>query len=225
MVAWASLLVTAVPADAADCGDAVIQQADRIASAFIQELPTLRKAPVSDARTRQVLLAAANADQALRRLVVDSLAGCFRDGDPRLAHLGRVIRAVNDASADALTEILDKDGWPVRSRFGDDVDRSAFLIVQHRYHDVAYQARVLERLSSLVGRGETLGESYALLFDRVAQAQGRPQRYGSQGECSDGQFVVYALEPGEVDARRQSVGLPPLESYRALMAAHFCGRR
>jgi hypothetical protein len=225
MAAWAALLLIGTPADSKDCGDAVVEQAGRIADELAEQLPPLRKAPFSDARTRRVLLAAAGADQALRNLVVESLGKCLIAGDPRLKQLGRAIRAVNDAGADALTEILDKDGWPLRSRFGDEVDRAAFLIVQHRDHDVAYQARVLERLADLVTRGETLGESYALLFDRVATAQGRPQRYGSQGECRDGQFVVHALEPGDVDARRQTVGLPALDAYRALAASRFCGRR
>jgi hypothetical protein len=113
------------------------------------------------------------------------------------------MRAVNDAGADALTEILATEGWPVLSRFGEYVDRAALLTVQHRDHDAAYQVRVLELLAELVARRETQGENYALLFDRVATAQGRPHRFGSLGACRGGEFTVDALKPGDVDARRQ----------------------
>lgn len=63
--------------------------------------------------------------------------------------------------------------------------------------------------TTLVAKGEASGESYALMYDRLAISEGRPQRYGSQLRCQGGKLAPYPLEdPGQVEAWRKAMGMP-----------------
>ena len=81
---------------------------------------------------------------------------------------------------------------------------------------------MLQLLEGLAARQETQPKSYAYLHDRVAVAQGRPQRYGAQGRCTGpGTWEPAEVEsPDELDARRASRGLPPESEYLARFS--FC---
>jgi hypothetical protein len=59
----------------------------------------------------------------------------------------------------------------------------------------------------------------ALLEDRIATQNGRPQRYGSQFHTEpDGSVVPCPIEdPERLDERRASVGLGPFAEYRDLV--------
>jgi hypothetical protein len=58
-------------------------------------------------------------------------------------------------------------------------------------------------------------EHYAYLYDRVAVAAKRPQRYGTQ---FDDAGEPYAIEDAvNVDARRKEVGLGTMAEYRSQM--------
>ena len=81
-----------------------------------------------------------------------------------------------------------------------------------------------EILEGLHPQGETSPGNFAYLFDRVALSEGRPQRYGTQGECVAGEWTTKPIErPEEVDRLRAGVGLPPLEVYVA-MGRQICQR-
>ena len=136
-------------------------------------------------------------------------------------------RAVNDAVWQRITpvdaqnsiyvkSVLPADGWFRKSRDGEQVARDAWLIVQHS-PDQAFQRQVVASMAPLVQTGEAHGPDYALLYDRTELAAGRPQRYGSQMGCSNGQWTPSDLEePENIDARRASVGLTPLGEYLKL---------
>jgi len=144
------------------------------------------------------------------------------DGE-RSGSLLTLYKGVRDtAQAAELKRIVATSGWPVISVYGEDIDQSAFLIVQHADMDPAFQKEVLPLLESLAQQGESSKENYALLFDRVAIASGRPQRYGSQGECKGRRFDLHPTEPGDVDARRKAMGLDPIRVYRRNVETMFC---
>ncbi|HYD05463.1 MAG TPA: DUF6624 domain-containing protein, partial [Reyranella sp.] len=57
---------------------------------------------------------------------------------------------------------------------------------------------------------------YAMLYDRIATTEGRPQRYGTQGtDCADGRYVTPrdVEDPENLDARRSAIGLQPMAQY------------
>jgi len=127
---------------------------------------------------------------------------------------------IDQADTARVKELIDEYGWLTISRFGPDADANAWLLVQHADLDVAFQKRVLELLEPLVAKGETSPSNFAYLYDRVALAEDRPQRYGTQGRCvGPGKWEPVEIEDaGKVDARRASVGLGTLEKYKQSFA-------
>ena len=117
---------------------------------------------------------------------------------------------------------LPPEGWYLRSRYGVEVATTAFLVVQHS--NLETWQRFVPVLEPLVAQGEVDGPSYALMFDRLALAEQRPQRYGSQVTCQNGQWVVLELEaPKTVDERRREMGFPDTHAeYLAAFASMPC---
>jgi len=135
-----------------------------------------------------------------------SIKGCRIDYD-NLKYIRRVVA----------------DGrWPLNSRDGEDAARYAFLLAQHADDDPDFQEQVLALLKPLVARKETSGKYYAMLFDRVALARHRPQRYGTQFGDGNGCMAVRPVEDHEtLDARRATVGLAPLREYARSLAGTY----
>lgn len=120
----------------------------------------------------------------------------------------------------ALLAMVPPEGWFLKSRYGEKAAKAAFHIVQHS--NLELWRRFVPVLEPLVARGEVDGQSYGLMYDRLALNEGRPQRYGSQMVCKNGKYVVYALEaPETVDERRKAMGfLTPLAEYEAVFAKY-----
>ena len=115
---------------------------------------------------------------------------------------------------------MQKYSWFTISEWGKAADGNAWLLVQHADHDREFQQDILAKLEKLYPIGETRPDHYAYLYDRVATAFQDPakrtlQRYGTQGKCiGPGKWEPFPIEdPDQVDARRASVGLPPLAEY------------
>lgn len=214
--------VSSNSASAEGCGERIAVQMEAVAAAFADSFPPLLRQPPSQARTEQVLLAAAQVDQDARLPLMQALSQCPEMSEASMRRIGKSLRAINDLGVEALKEILQRSGWPVLSRYGAKVDQAAFLIVQHADSRPEFQEQVLRQLEATARAGETAGENYALLFDRVATARGRPQRYGSQGRCEGRSFVPHAIEAGDVDARRKELGLAPLSEYKKLAEKMGC---
>jgi hypothetical protein len=108
-----------------------------------------------------------------------------------------------------------KDGWFTISRDGSEADNAAWLMTQHADENLPFQKQMLALLEPLVARHETNPKNFAYLYDRVAVNEQRPQRYGTQGMCTDaGVWAPRQTEaPENLDARRAAVGLPPEASY------------
>ncbi len=120
----------------------------------------------------------------------------------------------------ALLAMVPPEGWFLKSRYGDRAAKAAFNIVQHS--NLELWRRFVPVLEPLVAKGEVDGQSYGLMYDRLALNEGRPQRYGSQMVCKDGKYVVDTLEaPEAVDERRKVMGFPaPLAEYEATFAKY-----
>ncbi len=115
-----------------------------------------------------------------------------------------------------LKDIIAVHGWPKASVFGEDAAKSAFIIAQHADGDRAFQKHALALMTALRKSHEVSDANWAYLYDRVAQGEGRPQRFGTQYECKDGKKVHPRLEDDKrVDELRRGVGLGPLDEYIA----------
>lgn len=147
-------------------------------------------------------------DQAPRRVIttIDFSKVPAEERAAAVRAAGEMIEAVDHANQRALVGMLPPEGWFLRSRYGDKAAEAAFHIVQHS--DVALWKRFLPVIETLVPKGEVAGRSYALMFDRLAVSEGRPQRFGSQFRCDNGRWRPYPLEsPVKVDELRQSMSV------------------
>lgn len=115
---------------------------------------------------------------------------------------------------DRLREIIAEFGWPTFRLVGTDGATAAWVIAQHSDHDPTFQQRALRlmRAAARVGQADRIELAY--LTDRVAVNTGRPQTYGTQITCVDGDIAPAPLiDPDHVDERRAAVGLGPLQEY------------
>ena len=80
------------------------------------------------------------------------------------------IMAEQDAkNLQIVLEHLPPEGWYLRSRYGVEVATTAFLVVQHSTLET--WRRFVPVLEPLVAAGEVDGQSYALMYDRLALAE------------------------------------------------------
>ncbi|WGM40868.1 DUF6624 domain-containing protein [Caulobacter sp. NIBR1757] len=117
------------------------------------------------------------------------------------------IQVADDENLAALLKMVPAEGWFLKSRYGDKAAGAAFHIIQHS--DVAQWKRFVPVLEPLVVTGEVDGQSFGLMYDRLAINEGRPQRYGSQMTCEAGKWVPEKLEdPARVEEWRKAMGFP-----------------
>lgn len=125
-------------------------------------------------------------------------------------------KEVDAANTEDLKVLLALHGWFRISTFGKEADHQGWLLVQHADQDPDFQKEVLSVLEDLLPEGDTSPSNFAYLYDRVASAEKRPQRYGTQGRCvGPGTWEPNPLEdPERIDELRASVGLGTLAEYK-----------
>lgn len=113
-----------------------------------------------------------------------------------------------------LKKLLEIYVWFRISEWGKGSDEAAWLIAQHSDEDVPFQREILKRLKTLYLGHETDPRNYAMLSDRVAVHENRPQPFGTQGGCAGpGLWKPDPIEdPAQLDKLRRSVGLGPEEA-------------
>ena len=115
--------------------------------------------------------------------------------------------------------IIAAKGWPGKKLVGGDGAKAAWLLVQHADLDLAFQKECLALLEKAVAAGDADAIEHAYLHDRVAVAEKRPQRFGTQ---FNGEQQPQPIEDeANVDARRKAIGLPSMDEYRKQMRAMY----
>lgn len=113
-----------------------------------------------------------------------------------------------------LKTVITEVGWIDVERFGYAAANAAFFIAHHS-SDLPLMMAALPGVKKDALSGQTEGEDYALLFDRVQLALGKKQLYGTQVgfDGANRAFVLSIEDPGGVDRRRESLGMMPLPDY------------
>ncbi len=128
--------------------------------------------------------------------------------------------ALDERLMGELLQMVPPEGWFLKSVYGERAAQAAFLIVQHS--DIEHWRRFLPVLEPLVAAGEVDGQSYGLMYDRLAISEGRPQRYGTQVTCKAGRWVIdrdNLEDPDNADQRRLEMGFPgTLAEYEQVFA-------
>lgn len=169
---------------------------------------------VSDPAYRAELLSRVVTDQAVR----DTLTAQLRASGTPTFELFQSMMAVDSANLAWLKPRLLAAGIPTPKQVGRDGVKAALLLLQHADSDPGFQAAMLPAVEAAFHAGGVTGQEFALLSDRVASAEGRPQRFGTQTTIQDGviHFKPIADSAG-VDARRAAFGLMPLAQYRTVL--------
>ncbi len=161
---------------------------------------------------RMELLSMARDDQQIRVAIAQQWKKAGQ-GDQELHEQMVEIDARN---TNRMREIVEQYGWPGKNLVLADGANAAWLLVQHADHDVEFQKQCLELLTQAAQEGEADWDHVAYLTDRVLVAEGKEQLYGTQiyGFSDEGVPVPDPIEDeANVDQRRASVGLGPLEEY------------
>lgn len=116
----------------------------------------------------------------------------------------------------ALQPILEKQGWPKKSEYGQSASTSAFMILQHSRDSISY-LKWLPVLEKSCNQGEARWIHYAMLYDRCNLIQGKPQRYGTHVNVVNGVLRMEKMEGDEnaTNAYRTKIGLAPLTEIQA----------
>ncbi|MCD2517832.1 hypothetical protein LQ564_16080 [Massilia sp. G4R7] len=158
-----------------------------------------------------------SADQAIRKRI-DFLDQQSPAQQKLFGHMALVDRT----NTERLKAIVARCGWPVKEKFGEKAAGDAWLLAQHADQDVPFQKQALVLIEAAAkARGERVDRNFAYLYDRVATAEKRLQRYGTQLHSPSGESCALEFKPMEareqVEARRAELNLPPLDAYRRLV--------
>ena len=100
-----------------------------------------------------------------------------------------------------------------------------WLIVQHSDHEPEFQKEVLKQMKIEVENKNADPTNYGMLIDRVNLNTGKKQIFGTQiaYNMETGQAFAKNLEDSlNVNERRKSIGLEPLENYlNSMTEMHF----
>lgn len=130
------------------------------------------------------------------------------------------VDAISDETVATVLSLVPPEGWFSDAVYGQEAATGAFLVIQHA--DTALQKRFLPALEAMSERGEALKWQYAMMYDRIAVAESRPQRYGTQMQCVAGRMVPAPTEdPERLEQRRAPMGFrwPDYDAYLANFGA------
>jgi hypothetical protein len=222
---WLQLLMQSPDVASWSRDHQALRLALRRMDAHIGRAPSSHKAPSRKQRVRE-LQARIVRDQAVRDPALDAE---WSAGLPPSAaghwfalKLSRTM-AVDCEDTAWLRGQLEAIGWFDIPTYGAQADKDAWLLVQHADRDREFQRNTLAYLQGLPP-GQTDPRNLAYLWDRVANGEGRPQRYGTQGQCQpDGTW-----KPGDVedfdrlDERRASLDLEPIAEHALKLGREAC---
>ncbi len=115
-----------------------------------------------------------------------------------------------------LKQIFDKFGFVGFDLAGEEGSLNFWLMVQHSDHNPEFQQEVLEKMKIQVDQQNADPSNYGLLVDRVNLNTGKPQIYGTQVDYNFDiaqAFPKNLADSANVNERRKSIGLEPIEDY------------
>lgn len=151
-------------------------------------------------------------DQSVR-LKIDSLQKQFGWKSEQVQSLLKTMGIQDSINLIKIKNIIDTHGWLGPDDVGKQGSQTIFLVIQHA--DSLTQVTYFPIMKEAVKKGKARPQDLALLEDRILTNQGKEQEYGSQvrtNEAGKYEFFPIKDEPN-VNKRRASVGLQPLEEY------------
>ena len=173
--------------------DTMTARRDRIEANFDKPLRArLQEIAQSDQSIRYEFLEAYRANEKNQALI-DSLT--------------REMQRIDSINQEAICNILDTRGFVGSDKVGN-ACAVFWLVIQHA--PLELQKKYFPLFEQASRRGDISLENIAMMDDRIAMFEGRPQRYGSQ--IVDGK-LYQLLDPDKVDQWRHEMNMPPLADY------------
>lgn len=129
----------------------------------------------------------------------------------------RAVRTDREKCRVRVQRIVEQFGFPSYELVGTESSKRFCVLVQHCFRDTELQRRVLAIMEPELKKKNVDGPSYASLTDLVATTSGQPQVYGTlltfNGGDGGKKVRQPLMDPANVNKRRKSVDLEPLEDY------------
>jgi hypothetical protein len=139
----------------------------------------------------------------------DQSTALIKPPDSAVTAYQRVIRS----NFPVVLNIFKKYGFPGYNLVGKEVSNRYFILVQHSDFDLPFQQEVLKKMEVQVKRENASGQNFAALTDRTEINNGRPQIYGTQVSMGRNTKILPCIDTLNLDKRRKSVGLSPINEY------------
>ncbi len=168
---------------------------------------------------RKELLAMRKEDQHYRRAWIEAMQKHGNQHETTIAYRDTVLD-LDEKNTSRMMELVESNGgWPKISEVGPDGASAAWLLAQHADQKPDFQKQALDLMQPLLETKEVSPKNYAYLYDRVALANFKKQRYGSQmiGHYNKEGKLEYQFQPIEeewnLDKRRAEIGLGSAAEY------------
>jgi hypothetical protein len=137
----------------------------------------------------------------------------------------RKVKVIDLQNTKKLKEIIAKIGWPTISKVGKTASHNSWLIAQHADRDKDFQKYCLALMKKEPAK-EIFLDDMAYLEDRLRVSDGKYQLYGTQFYINKkGDYGPRPIkDKRNLNKRRNSVGLSPMETYYKMMMKKY-GKR
>lgn len=162
-----------------------------------------------------------NEDQSDRRSI-DTVQKQFGSQSKQMDSLWRRINYKDSINLVKIKNIIDTYGWLGSDEVGQQGAATIFLVIQHA--DSLTQVSYVSKMREAVKKGRAQPQNLALLEDRILTKQGKEQIYGSQLRWNEqtGRNEFFPIQDeANVNKRRASVGLQPLEDYAKFFGIEY----
>tara|TARA_R110000868_G_scaffold167787_2_gene402248 strand:+ start:577 stop:1203 length:627 start_codon:yes stop_codon:yes gene_type:complete len=130
--------------------------------------------------------------------------------------------SIDKKNTDSLKRIINDHGWPILSQINKEAKNAFLIIIQHSDKDPEFQQHALKFVKRAYEEGHIKGQDVALLTDQILLAEGKPQKYGTQFNVVNGEFIIFPLEnESKVDFYRSELKLPKLEQYIDILKKYY----
>lgn len=209
--------------------------ASLLASCATPSAPTAAPQPAAwlqDIQDKSRLVAEINALRAADQFERNKIVALLQDRtmppaekEARVKELGEMITRNDRLRTARLKEILKTTDLMQMAQIDQGTAGSALLLIDHAGDDLPFQKSQLPSVLELVKQNIMDGQHFALLTDKIAVAENRPQVYGSQGKCENNVWTVLGPhDRAAIIAARNEIKLQPLDDYLKEGAAIYgCG--
>ncbi|MFD2919996.1 DUF6624 domain-containing protein [Terrimonas rubra] len=139
-----------------------------------------------------------------------------KEGAPQKSvdSLTALLKQADSSNLVFVEQLIAQHGWITPGQAGFMGTQAVFLVIQHA--DLEAQKKYYPLIKQAEKDGNILSSNVAILEDRIAVREGKPQPYGSQGyyDAEKKKTYVYPLKDlNNLDSLRKSMGLQPMKEY------------